>query len=88
MFVHPVFQHGEDWANLVMLRADYPAASYAGHYCRGSRQLIGHENEYDEILRMLLMDNMSVTAELNCGAGYTTELYFARLTGKDVIAEG
>lgn len=70
----------EAQADPVMLRVEYPGTSSAGHCCRGSRQLIGHENAYDEILRMFSVVGMSVTAELNCGSGYTTELRFTGWT--------
>jgi hypothetical protein len=77
MFVQPSFPMWEDLADPVMLRVQYPKMSYSGHCCRGSRQLIGHENGYDEILRMFSVSGMSVTAEPNCGAGSTTtELRF------------
>jgi hypothetical protein len=49
--------------------------------------LIGHENEYDEILRMFSVVGMSVTAELNCGYGYTTELRFAGWTSNIIIVK-
>lgn len=35
---------------------------------------------YDEILRMLLVDNMTATAEPNDGAGCTMGLIFSGLT--------
>jgi hypothetical protein len=49
--------------------------------------LIGHENEYDEILRKFSVNGMSVTAEPNCGAGCTTQLRFAGRNSKSIITK-